>query len=73
MRGKRKLAPVLRTKGFTVSKAMAGRILGVLIERGIVVKARGLIREAAVRKAPKKRPHAIRKPGGVTFEKPECS
>lgn len=70
MWGKLKLAPILRTQGFTVSEAMVGRILGALIARGIVAKAPDLIRKVAARKAPKKRPHAIRKPGGVTFEKP---
>ncbi|MGH6869009.1 MAG: hypothetical protein ACREDA_09115 [Methylocella sp.] len=68
--GKLKLGPVLRKQGFAVSGACGGRFAGELIRRGVVAKVPALIRKAAARPAPKKRPHAIRKPKQLTFENP---
>ncbi len=70
MWGKQKLGPILRKQGFAISDATVGRIVGELIRRGVVAKVAALIRKAAARSAPKKRPHATRKPKHVTFEKP---
>jgi transposase InsO family protein len=70
MWGKQKLTPVLRDQGFTVSEARVGRIVCALIARGVVPRVADLIRRVAARSASSKRPHAIRKPAGVTFDKP---
>src|SRR5271165_1315799 len=70
MWGKEKLGPILRKQGFVTSNATVGRIIGALIRRGTVQPVPALIRKVAARTAPRKRPHAIRKPKGVTFEKP---
>ena len=70
MWGKEKLGPILRSQGFTVSNATVGRIIKGLIARGRVPRVTDLIRKVARRTQPKKRPHAIRKPSDVTFEKP---
>jgi len=52
------------------SNATVGRIIGDLIRRGRVQAVPALIRKVAARSASKKRPHAIRKPSNVLFEKP---
>lgn len=70
MWGKEKLAPILRSQGFAVSNATVGRIIDSLIARGRVPRVRDLIRKATRKSPPKKRPHAIRKPKDVVFEKP---
>ena len=70
MWGKEKLGPILRGQGWATSNATVGRIIGDLIRRGRVQSVPALIRKRAARGAAKKRPHAIRKPGDVTFEKP---
>src|SRR5271166_2009163 len=70
MWGKEKLGPILRKQGYATSNATVGRIIGALIRRGTVQPVPALIRKVAARTAPRKRPHAIRKPKGVTFEKP---
>jgi putative transposase len=70
MWGKEKLGPILRKQGYPASNATVGRIIASLIARGIVQPVPALIRKIAARTAPKTRPHAIRKPKGVTFEKP---
>ena len=70
MWGKEKLGPILRKQGYPTSNATVGRIIGALIRRGTVQPVPALIRKVAAKAAPKKRPHAIRKPKGVTFEKP---
>jgi putative transposase len=70
MWGKQKLTPVLRAQGFTASEARVGRIVSALIARGVVAKVADIIRKAAPRSASPRRPHAIRKPPDVTFEKP---
>ena len=70
MWGKEKLGPILRAQGFATSNATVGRIIGDLIGRGRIQAVPALIRKVAVRRAAKKRPHAIRKPKDVTFEKP---
>jgi transposase InsO family protein len=70
MWGKEKLGPILRKQGFATSNATVGRIIGDLIRRARVQAVPALIRKVAARSAPKKRPHAIRKPKDVTFEKP---
>jgi len=70
MWGKEKLGPILRKQGFATSNATVGRIIGDLIRRARVQAVPALIRKVAARGAPKKRPHAIRKPKDVTFEKP---
>ena len=70
MWGKEKLGPILRNQGFAVSNATVGRILEGLIARGRVPRVRELVRKATRKAAPKKRPHAIRKPKDVSFEKP---
>ena len=70
MWGKLKLGPILRKQGFAVSDATVGRIVGELIRRGVAAKVPALIRKAAARSAPEKRPRATRKPKHVTFEKP---
>ncbi len=70
MWGKGKLAPILRDQGFTASNATVGRILKSLVERGRVTPVPDLIRKAGRKTAPKARPHAIRKPKDVIFEKP---
>ena len=70
MWGKEKLGPILRKQGYPTSNATVGRIIGALIRRGTVQPVPALIRKVAAKEAPKKRPHAIRKPKGVTFEKP---
>ena len=68
--GKAKLTPILRGQGFDVGEATVGRSLADLMRRGVVPRVPGLIRKVAARQASKKRPHAIRKPKDVTFEKP---
>jgi putative transposase len=70
MWGKEKLGPILRKQGYVTSNATLGRIIGALIRRGTVQPVPALIRKVAAKTAPRKRPHAIRKPKGVTFEKP---
>lgn len=70
MWGKDKLGPILRDQGFAVSNATVGRIIQNLIARGLVARVTDLIRKAPRKKPPTKRPHAIRKPKGVSFEKP---
>jgi putative transposase len=68
--GKDKLGPLLRKAGFTVSNATVGRILKSLVERGRVTPVPDLIRKAGRKCAPKARPHAIRKPRDISFDKP---
>lgn len=68
--GKDKLGPLLRKAGFTVSNATVGRILKGLVERGRVTPVPDLIRKVARASASKARPHAVRKPKDVTFERP---
>lgn len=68
--GKDKLGPILRKAGFIVSNATVGRILKSLVERGRVTPVPQLIRKIGRKCAPKARPHAIRKPKDVHFEKP---
>ncbi len=70
MWGKEKLGPILRKQGYATSNATVGRIIGALIRRGTVQPVPALVRKIAARTAPRKRPHAIRKPKTVTFEKP---
>jgi len=70
MWGKDKLGPILRNQGFAVSNATVGRIITSLIARGRVPRVAELIGKAPRKTPPKKRPHAIRKPKDVTFEKP---
>jgi putative transposase len=70
MWGKEKLGPILRSQGFATSNATVGRIVVDLIGRGRVQAVPALIRKVAARKPSKKRPHAIRKPSDVSFEKP---
>ena len=68
--GKDKLGPLLRKAGMVVSNATVGRILKTLVERGRVTPVPQLIRKIGRKCAPKARPHAIRKPRDVAFEKP---
>jgi len=68
--GRDKLGPLLRKAGFVVSNATAGRILKHLVDRGRVTPVPQLIRKAGRKCAPKARPHAVRKPKDVVFEKP---
>jgi putative transposase len=68
--GKDKLGPILRKAGFAAANATVGRILKSLVERGLVMPVPQLIRKAGRKSAPKARPHAIRKPKDVTFERP---
>ena len=70
MWGKDKLGPLLRKAGFSVSNATVGRILKSLVERGRVTPVPDLIARVGRRTDPKTRPHAIRKPKHVRFEKP---
>jgi len=70
MWGKEKLGPILRDQGFAVSNATVGRIIDSLIARGRVPRVADLIRKATRKTPPNKRPHAIRKPKEVSFEKP---
>jgi transposase InsO family protein len=70
MWGKDKLGPILRDRGFAVSNATVGRIIKSLIARGRVPRVTDLIRKATRKTPPNKRPHAIRKPKHVSFEKP---
>jgi len=70
MWGKEKLGPILRKQGYATSNATVGRIIGALIRRGTVQPVPALIRKVAAKTAPRQRPHAIRKPKTVTFEKP---
>ena len=70
MWGKEKLGPILRDQGFATSNATVGRVIGDLIGRGRVQAVPALIRKVAARSPSKKRPHAIRKPKDVLFEKP---
>lgn len=70
MWGKEKLGPILRDQGLATSNATVGRIIGELIGRGSVQAVPALIRKLAARSPSRKRPHAIRKPRDVTFEKP---
>ena len=55
---------IVRPQDFDQQEILGGR------RRGTVQPVPALIRKVAARTAPKKRPHAIRKPKGVTFEKP---
>ena len=68
--GKDKLGPLLGKAGFVVSNATLGRILKSLVERGRVTPVPELIGKVGRKGASKARPHAIRKPKGVRFEKP---
>jgi transposase InsO family protein len=68
--GKDKLGPILRKTGFSVSNATVGRILRDLVERGRVTPVPDLIRKVGRKSPSKTRPHAIRKPKDVTFERP---
>ena len=68
--GKDKLGPLLRKDGMRVSNATVGRILKHLVERGRVTPVPQLIRKVGRKCAPKARPHAIRKPKDVAFERP---
>lgn len=68
--GKDKLGPLLRKAGFAVSNATVGRILKSLVERGRVTPVPQLIRKIGRKSPSKARPHAIRKPKDVSFEKP---
>ena len=68
--GKDKLGPLLRKAGMIVSNATVGRILKSLVERGRVTPVPQLIRKAGRRGAAKARPHAIRKPRDVAFQRP---
>lgn len=68
--GKDKLGPLLRKAGFAVSNATVGRILKSLVERGRVTPVPELIRKMGRKSPSKTRPHAIRKPKDVTFERP---
>jgi putative transposase len=70
MWGKEKLGPILRDQGFTVSNATVGRIIESLIARGRVPRVCDLIRKATRKTPPNKRPHAIRKPKDIRFDKP---
>ena len=70
MWGKEKLGPILRHQGFAVSNATVGRIIDSLIARGRVPRVRDLIRKTTRKALPKKRPHAVRKPKHVSFDKP---
>jgi putative transposase len=70
MWGKEKLGPILRDQGFTVSNATVGRIIESLVAKGRVPRVGDLIRKATRKSQPNKRPHAIRKPKDVSFEKP---
>jgi transposase InsO family protein len=70
MWGKEKLGPILRAQGLAASNATVGRIVSDLIGRARIQAVPALIRKVAARSAAKKRPHAIRKPKDVTFEKP---
>ena len=57
--------------GITVLNSLAfGRIRKSLVERGRVMPVPQLIRNQARKAALKSRPHAIRKPKDVFFEKP---
>ncbi len=69
MWGKEKLGPILRKQGYATSNATVERIIGALIRRGTVQPVPALVRKVAARTTPRKRPHAIRKPKTVTFEK----
>jgi transposase InsO family protein len=68
--GKAKLGPILRKQGFVASDATVGRILKSLVERGRVTPVPELIRKAGRKSPPKARPHAVRKPKDIVFEKP---
>lgn len=68
--GKDKLGPLLRKAGFVVSNATVGRILKSRVERGRVMPVPPLIRKIGRKSPSKARPHAIRKPKDVAFEKP---
>ncbi|HVX57385.1 MAG TPA: integrase core domain-containing protein [Candidatus Saccharimonadales bacterium] len=68
--GRDKLGPLLRKAGFSISNATVGRILKSLIERGRVTPVSQLIRKLGRKSAPKARPHAMRKPKHVVFDKP---
>ena len=70
MWGKEKLGPILRDQGLATSNATVGRIIGDLIGRGRVQAVPALIRKVAARSPSRKRPHAIRKPKDLAFEKP---
>lgn len=70
MWGKDKLGPLLRKAGFTVSNATVGRILKRLVERGRITPVPDLIAGVGRKNNPKTRPHAVRKPKDVTFERP---
>jgi putative transposase len=68
--GKDKLGPLLRKAGQVVSNATVGRILKSLVERGRVTPVPQLIRKIGRKCAAKARPHAVRKPKDVVFERP---
>ena len=70
MWGKRALGAHLRNEGAAITDSMAGRIIRELIKRGRVPSVRAFMRKCPVKTAPKKRPHAVRKPKDVRFEKP---
>jgi len=68
--GKDKLGPLLRKTGMIVSNATVGRILSNLVERGRVTPVPQLMRKVGRKCASKARPHAIRKPKDIAFERP---
>ncbi len=67
--GKDKLAPLLRSAGWSVSTSMAGRILTRLRQRGVLVEPPAAA-AVAVRKPQPPRPYAVRKPKDYRARKP---
>jgi transposase InsO family protein len=69
MWGRAKLVVLLRRQGFAVSESTVGRILGHLIERGVVEPV-PLLRRAKAELRRRRRPHAKRLPKGQVADRP---
>ena len=70
MWGKKALGKVLRKQGWDVNDSKVGRIVSKLIASGRVQSVNDFKRKCPARPRSHKRPHAMRKPKDVVFEKP---
>jgi transposase InsO family protein len=70
MWGRAKIGPLLRAEGFEVSDSTVGRIIGSLVERGVVQSVPTLKRRPHARRWTAKRRFAARLPRGLKPDKP---
>jgi putative transposase len=70
MWGKATIGPILRRQGLAVSDSTVGRILGHLVDRGVVEPVPTLRHRLRTRRAKPRRPHAIRLPKDLRIAEP---